>query len=163
VIPIRAALAIMATVVALVMLLSFKTPDTASVRVSRPPLSSPAVGPTTSAPSPSAAPVTPGSTSPTANGSGLRDGQYTGQDVSNRYGDVQVRVTVSGGRVADVQPLTMPSDRQRSADITQYSAPLLHDEVVQAQSAHIDTISGATYTSDSYARSVQSALDQAHG
>jgi uncharacterized protein with FMN-binding domain len=152
-------MAILATVVGLVLLLSFKTPDTAALRLSRPALVTPApavVG--------SSAPPTVGGVgaSPTASATGLRDGQYTGQDVPNDYGDVQVQVTISGGRITDVQPLVLPSDRQRSAEISQYAGPILHDEVLRAQSAQIDTISGATYTSQSYAGSVQSALDQAH-
>jgi uncharacterized protein with FMN-binding domain len=91
----------------------------------------------------------------------LKDGQYAGQDVPNPYGDVQVQVVVSGGRISDVQPLVLPSDRQRSAEISQSAGPLLHDEIVQTQSAQIDVVTGATYTSDGYAQSVQSALDQA--
>jgi uncharacterized protein with FMN-binding domain len=83
--------------------------------------------------------------------------------VGTRYGDVQVRVIVRGGRIADVQALTLPSDRQRSAEISQQAGPMLHDEAVQAQSAQIDTLGGATYTSEGYAQSLQSALDKAHG
>jgi uncharacterized protein with FMN-binding domain len=56
----------------------------------------------------------------------------------------------------------MPFEKQRSAEITQFAGPQLHDEVLQAQSAQIDTLSGATYTSEAYAQSVQAALDQAH-
>jgi uncharacterized protein with FMN-binding domain len=92
-----------------------------------------------------------------------KDGQYTGQDFQNQFGDTQVKVTISAGRITDVQALQLPYDRQRSAEISQYAAPQLHDEVLQAQSAQIDSLSGATYTSDSYAQSVQSALDQASG
>jgi len=95
--------------------------------------------------------------------SGFKDGVYTGQDVFTQFGDVQVKVTISGGRITDVQPLQLPFDRPRSAEISQSAAPQLHDEVLQAQSAQIDTLSGATYTSDAYAQSVQAALDQAHG
>ncbi len=91
----------------------------------------------------------------------LKDGQYAGQDVPNPYGDVQVQVVVSGGRVSDVQSLVLPSDRQRSAEISQSAGPLLHDEVIRAQSAQIDVVTGATYTSDGYAQAVQYALDQA--
>jgi uncharacterized protein with FMN-binding domain len=56
----------------------------------------------------------------------------------------------------------MPQDRAESAYISQVAGPMLHDEVIQAQSAQIDIISGATYTSQSYAQSVESALQQAH-
>ena len=80
-----------------------------------------------------------------------------------RFGDVQVKVVVKSGRIVDIQTPVMPFDRARSQEISQEAAPLLHDEVVQAQSAQIDSLSGATYTSDAYAQSLQSALDQAHG
>ena len=92
----------------------------------------------------------------------LKDGRYTGQDVLNPYGDVQVEVMTSGGRITDVLALALPSDRQRSAEISQSAGPLLRGEVVQMQSAQIDVVTGATFTSDGYAQSVQSALDQAH-
>jgi uncharacterized protein with FMN-binding domain len=83
-----------------------------------------------------------------------------GPVISTQYGDVQVRVILSGGKITDVQPLQMPFDRARSQEISQAAAPLLHDEVLQAQSAQIDLLSGATYTSDAYERSLQAALDQ---
>jgi uncharacterized protein with FMN-binding domain len=77
------------------------------------------------------------------------------------YGLVQVRVTVSGGRVVDVQPLQLPNDRARSAYISQVAGPMLRTEALQAQNARVDIISGATYTSDAYAQSLESALQQA--
>jgi uncharacterized protein with FMN-binding domain len=104
-----------------------------------------------------------GSPSPGIRTPALKDGRYIGQDVPNPYGDVQVEVTTSGGRITDVQALALPSDRQRSAEISQSAGPLLHGEVVQVQSAQLDIVTGATFTSDGYAQSVQSALDQAHG
>ncbi len=86
----------------------------------------------------------------------------TGDDVPNQYGDVQVAVVLQGTRIVDVKALQMPFDRARSQDISTQAAPLLHDEVIQAQSANIDVLGGATFTSESYAQSVQSALDKAH-
>jgi uncharacterized protein with FMN-binding domain len=85
----------------------------------------------------------------------------TGPDVPNRYGDVQVQLTLAGGKITDVKALQLPVDRQRSAEISQIAGPMLRTEVLQVQSANIDIISGATYTSQSYAQSVQAALDQA--
>jgi len=82
--------------------------------------------------------------------------------VATRYGDVQVAVVLSGNRIVDVKALELPFDRARSQYISSQVAPLLHDEVIQAQGAQIDTIGGATYTSDAYAQSLQSALDKAH-
>jgi uncharacterized protein with FMN-binding domain len=78
-------------------------------------------------------------------------------DVS--YGVVQVKVTMTGQRITDVTPLQLP-EGGRSGDISQFAAPQLRREALTAQSAHIDTVSGASYTSAGYARSLQSALDR---
>jgi uncharacterized protein with FMN-binding domain len=161
--PTRAAVAIVATVLAVVLLFSFKTPAQARPRT-------PAADVAQATPTPSASPAASASSGPTPTptptptntGPTYKDGQYTGQDFQNQFGDTQVKVTISGGRITDVQAVQLPYDRQRSAEISQYAAPQLHDEVLQAQSAQIDSLSGATYTSDAYAQSVQSALDQAH-
>jgi len=80
---------------------------------------------------------------------------------SNRYGDVQVEVVVRDGQLSDVEALELPSDRQRSRYINSIAGPELRQEALQARSANIDVISGATYTSASYAQSLQAALDQA--
>lgn len=95
----------------------------------------------------------------------LKNGQYTGRDITTRFGDVQVEITVSTGHVTDVQAPLLPSDRARSVEISQVAGPILRDEALQAasaQAAQIDTVSGATYTSDAYVQSLQSAIDQAH-
>lgn len=76
------------------------------------------------------------------------------------YGVVRVRVTLDGRRISDVTPLSLP-EGGRSSDISAYAAPQLRREALAAQSARIDTVSGASYTSAGYARSLQSALDQA--
>ena len=76
---------------------------------------------------------------------------------------MQVEVTVENGTITDIIALQLPSDHQRSANISQYVEPILHDEAVQAQSANVDIVSGATYTSIGYTRSLQSALDQLKG
>jgi len=83
-----------------------------------------------------------------------------GRPEDANYGIVQVKLTVSGGRITDVQAVRLPSGG-RSSGISAYAAPRLRTEVLAAQSAHIDTVSGASYTSEAYARSVQSALDAA--
>jgi uncharacterized protein with FMN-binding domain len=62
----------------------------------------------------------------------------TGPVVDTQYGPVQVRVTLQGGRIADVVALQLPSDRSRSVEISNYAAPRLHDEVLRAQTAQID-------------------------
>jgi uncharacterized protein with FMN-binding domain len=155
-IPTRAAVAIVATALAVVLLFSFKTPA-----VARP--HTPAADVSQANPTPSASPSDSSAPSPSPSATdGFKDGVYTGQDVITQFGDVQVKVTISGGKITDVQAVQLPFDRPRSAEISQFAGPRLHDEVLQAQSAQIDVLSGATYTSDAYAQSVQAALDQAH-
>jgi len=70
-------------------------------------------------------------------------------------------LSAAGRRVTDVQAPQLPYDRPRSASISQYVAPVLRSEALAAQSAQIDTVPGATYTSDAYAQSLQAALAQA--
>jgi uncharacterized protein with FMN-binding domain len=85
--------------------------------------------------------------------------QATGPVVRNEYGPVQVRVTVRGTRIVDVAALQLPSAEQRSRELSARAAPLLRQRVLQAQSAQIDAVSGATFTSGSYVQSLQAALD----
>ena len=163
IIPVRASVAITATAVGLVLLLSFKTPDTTRPRnpVAVIPSPAPQASPA-GADTGSASPSAPAAASPSPSASsGYKDGQYSGQDFQTEYGDTQVRVTISNGRITDVQAVQLPFDRQRSQEISDYVRQPLHDEALQAQSAQIDTISGATFTSDAYAQSLQSALDRA--
>ncbi|WP_329261370.1 FMN-binding protein [Streptomyces pseudovenezuelae] len=85
----------------------------------------------------------------------------TGDTVQTRWGPVQVRITVKSGRLTDVTAVTYPTDNPRDQEINSYAIPRLRSEALQAQSADIDTVSGATYTSDGYRQSLQSALDSA--
>jgi uncharacterized protein with FMN-binding domain len=84
----------------------------------------------------------------------------TGAVAQNQYGNVQVRVTVAGGKITKVAAVQLPESDPKSAQISQYAAPQLQSEVLAAQSAKIDGVSGASYTSQSYDTSLQSALDQ---
>lgn len=87
---------------------------------------------------------------------------YTGGVASTQWGPVQVRITVRGGKVTRAQAVQYPQGTSTDAQINGSALPLLDQEVVQKQSASIDTISGATVTSDGYLQSLQSAIDQAH-
>lgn len=86
-----------------------------------------------------------------------------GDVVQTPYGPVQVAVTFDHGRIVDVRTLRTPSDADRSVRLAALATPVLHDEVLAAQSARVDSVSGATYTSEGYAQSVQYALDHAPG
>jgi uncharacterized protein with FMN-binding domain len=85
-----------------------------------------------------------------------------GTSAGTRYGPVQVRITVRGKRLVTVTAVTYPSSGGRDREISSFALPQLQQEAIAAQSAHIDTVSGATFTSDGYRRSLQSALDAAH-
>jgi uncharacterized protein with FMN-binding domain len=85
-----------------------------------------------------------------------------GEAAGTRYGPVQVQITVRAGKVVAADAIVYPTQDRRDQEINSYAIPQLDDEVVQAQSAQIDTVSGATYTSEGYVRSLQSAIDQAH-
>lgn len=85
-----------------------------------------------------------------------------GPTVNTRYGPVQVQLRVEGGRITAATALKAPSGNARSDSITQYAVPKLSKEVLAAQSAKIDAVSGATYTSQGYISSLQSAVDKAH-
>ncbi|MBI2763625.1 MAG: FMN-binding protein [Chloroflexi bacterium] len=86
--------------------------------------------------------------------------QYVGPVAADPYGNVQVEVTVKAGKIVDVTALAMPVGG-RSGSISNYVAPILRKQALTVQSARIDGVSGATYTSIAYATSLQGALDQA--
>ena len=86
---------------------------------------------------------------------------YTGSVAQTRWGPVQVQVTVSGGTLTGVKVLQQPTGNPRDTQINDYALPILVQDTLDAQSANIDMVSGATVTSDGYVQSLQSALDQA--
>jgi uncharacterized protein with FMN-binding domain len=159
----RAVPALVITMIGLGALASFKSAPSAATK--------PAAGaiaprrttpPTTAPPPPGTVPPTglsPTTTPPTTAGATRT---VDGDPVDNPYGTVQVRVTLQGNTITAVTALQMPFDRERSQYISQQAEPYLRQEALQAQSAQIDLVSGATYTSYSYAQSLQSALDKAH-
>ncbi|MFF7792837.1 FMN-binding protein [Streptomyces sp. NPDC007991] len=85
----------------------------------------------------------------------------TGSTAETKYGPVQVRITVTGSRITEATAVQSPDETARSRDINSTAVPRLNQETLQAQSADIDTVSGATYTSAGYRQSLQSALDRA--
>lgn len=82
-----------------------------------------------------------------------------GASEMTRYGQVQVQVTIAGGKITDVQALAYPDRERRDQEINAQAIPMLRNQVLAAQSAKVDGVSGATYTTDGYLASVQSALD----
>ncbi len=86
---------------------------------------------------------------------------YVGSSVSTRYGPVQVQVTVTDGTVTAAEAIDYPNANPKDQQINGYAIPVLNAEAVEAQSSSIQMVSGATFTSDAYISSLQSALDQA--
>jgi hypothetical protein len=88
--------------------------------------------------------------------------QVVGALVGTRYGDVQVKIVVSGTHIRDVVALHLTDSSDTSVQISAGAAPTLRREALAAQSATIDLVSGATYTSEGYKQSLQAAIDAAH-
>jgi uncharacterized protein with FMN-binding domain len=163
----RVALALFGTVAGLVMLLGFKTHSPAALHA--------AIGVTTSGTNTGTGsnPGTATSPAPAARGGTSSTGSskthaaatgpktYTGSSVDTQYGPVQVQITVSNGKITAANAIEYPTNGSRDQQINSYAIPQLNSEAVSAQSANIDMVSGASYTSDGYAQSLQSALDQA--
>jgi uncharacterized protein with FMN-binding domain len=163
----RIFLAVVGTVLGLVALLSFKSQNHVAVGAKLPSASlgtgsSSSAGPTTAAPAPTtAAPTTAAPTTPATTSPATTSKTYDGSAVQTRYGTVQVAVTVAGGKITNVAFLQLTGNDGRSNDINNQAAPILLQETLSAQNANIDTVSGATFTSEGYLQSLQSALDQA--
>ena len=156
----RIVFAILSTITTVVLLFSYHTSTNGAGAASRAVAQLPATP---------AAPVSPGSGS--RPGSSTKSGSsagtsgpasYTGTAADTRWGPVQVQITVSGGKISASRAVQYPQGTSRDAQINGSALPVLDREVLQQQSASIDTVSGATVTSDGYLQSLQSAIDQAH-
>lgn len=90
-----------------------------------------------------------------------KNGTFTGQVATNIYGPVQVKVVIMGGKINQITFAQMPSTSPVSVKIAAKAEPQLQQETIKVQSASVAIISGATYDSNSYIQSLQSALDQA--
>ena len=163
----RVILAICATAVGLVLLLSFKSHTQSAL-----PGTSPAAAlgsPSPGAGSGPAASTAAGSTGPanatagpaaTTAGAGAAK-SVTGQAWPTIYGPVQVKISVKDGKLAGVTAVEYPTETPRDYQINSFAIPELNSEALAAGSAKIDTVSGATYTSGGYVGSLQNALDKA--
>jgi len=114
-------------------------------------------GATASASPSSGSTASSGSSAATA----VADGTYTGDAINTRFGPVQVEITVADGKVTAATAIEYPTRDRRDQEINEYAIPILNSEAAQAQTADIQWISGATYTTDGYVKSLQSALDKA--
>lgn len=105
--------------------------------------------------------VTPTLTPTSIPGAMYKDGAYTGSVADAFWGVIQVKAIISGGKITDVQFLQYPNERSRSVAINQYADPILTSEAIQAQSAQVDIVTGATDSSDAFVQSLSNALSQA--
>lgn len=94
-------------------------------------------------------------------GTTYKDGTYTGSVADAYWGNIQVQAVIQGGKISSVTFLEYPNDRNRSVSINQYADPILSNEAIQAQSANVDIVTGATDTSDAFIQSLSDALSQA--
>jgi len=101
-----------------------------------------------------------GSGSGSSSGSSTVSGTATGDAVDTQYGAAQVRVTVTNGKIVKIEALQLQSNDPHSAQISSSAAPVLEQEALAQQTADVDAVSGATFTSASYTQSLQSALDK---
>lgn len=175
----RIAFAVMSTISGLVLLFSYHTSTNSGTVVAAKPSggtgasgpagsSSSASSPSSSGSSGSSAPSASSgssgssSSSSSSSGSSTASGTYTGTSANTRWGPVQVQITVQNGKITAAQAVVYPQNNGRDVQINSEAVPTYNQEVVQAQSAQIDAISGATVTYNGYVQSLQSALDQAH-
>ena len=114
----------------------------------------------TSTPAPAPAPTHTPTPTQTPQGQYV-DGTYTGSPADAYYGMVQIQATISGGKLAGVAFLQYPNTHSTSVYINDQAMPLLQSEAIQAQSANVNIVSGATFTSQAFQQSLQSALQQA--
>jgi uncharacterized protein with FMN-binding domain len=171
----RAIVATAGTVVGLVALLSYKSSgphnlqrvtvnggQAAPVSSTVPPVTNaPSGGTSSGAGAATSGPATtaPATTAPPVTASAERT--YAGQDIQYLYGDIVVNATLRGGQILNVSVPQNNATDGRSQMINSYAVPILEQEAVAAQGVNINVVSGATFTSDAFAQSLQSALSQA--
>jgi uncharacterized protein with FMN-binding domain len=155
----RVILAIAGTITGLVLLLGFKTASATS-RVSVPAAIAPAASGSTSSSSSSAAPSAAPSAASPSTSSATATKTVTGTSVDTRWGPVQVKITAVNGKITSAQAVDYPQNNSRDQEINSVAIPQLQQETINASSANIDMVSGATYTSQGYIQSLQSALDK---
>jgi uncharacterized protein with FMN-binding domain len=117
-------------------------------------------------PRPNYSPVTiqPAAVQTTAQvSSGYQNGTFQGISANAYYGRVEVDAVIRGGQLVKIDVLDYPNDRRTSRNINSRAMPELQQEAIQAQSASIDTVSGATLSSEAFIQSLDSALQKAHG
>jgi uncharacterized protein with FMN-binding domain len=154
----RALLAALGFVVGITLLLSLKSAPGAT-RAPDQVAAEPQVAPPRASGAPPTGEPAPAPSSPQS--SPVAGFTYTGDSAFAEFGYVTVQITVSNGRITDVTAVEMPADEARSVALSERVAPILRERALVAQSADIDIVSGATWTSQAYQQSLQSALVKA--
>ncbi len=165
----RITLWLVSTVAVLVLLFSYRTstsgPDRGSAATSAGGGAGAGAGIVSSAPAPApSASASSGSGDGTGSGTGSTTGSVVvnGSAADTRWGVVQVQVTIVANKITEVTVLRQPDGNREDQQINARALPQLREQVLAAQSANIDGVSGATVTSDGYRESLQAALDAAH-
>ena len=153
----RITLAVVATAAVLVLLFSYRTSTSGPLAASSSPSRAHVVSGGGSTGATSAAASGP---PPSAAGSGTV--VVDGNAEATRYGPVQVEVSIAAGKITAVKAIQYPTDTRLDQEINNQAIPELASQVLSAQNAHIDGVSGATYTTEGYITSLQSALDAAN-
>jgi|ERR1700677_5149434 uncharacterized protein with FMN-binding domain len=148
----RALIATAGTVVGLVILLGYRSEG--AVKGEKVDVGS------TSSTGTSTGTTVPGATTVPSAKNASQDHNYTGQDVFYRYGDIEVAVALDGSRIVSVSVPENNASSPYSQTVNSAAVPVLMREAVAAQGLDFDVVSGATYTSDAFAQSLQSALDK---
>ena len=161
----RIILSVTGTVAGLIALLSFKTethPVAGTAALPSAAIGAQSSSSTTATPTPGSSTTAAGTptASPSTSAAPASE-SYLGSSVTTRYGVIQVKVTVRAKKITNVSFAQLTAFDGRSQQINSDAAPQLLQETLSAQSANIDTVSGASYTSDGYRQSLQSALDKA--
>jgi uncharacterized protein with FMN-binding domain len=159
----RIVLVLVGTVAGLAALLSFKTHSALTGGAALPAASLPSSASSSSGQAPGRA-SSPSSTAPPKPGrssTASKPRTVAGQAIQTQYGVVQVQVVVSGPKIDNASFLQLTADDPRSQEINSQAGPILLQQTLSAQNSQIDGVSGATYTSEGYRQSLQSALDQA--
>jgi uncharacterized protein with FMN-binding domain len=154
---------LMSTLTVLVLLFGYhtSTSSTAAAAGGNTSAATPYSGSTTGTSSTGSSSSSSPSSSAASSSSSATAGTVTGTAADTRWGPVQVQITVADGAITNVSVVQYPDSNGKDQEINARALPVLIQETLKAQSADIDMVSGATYTSDGYLTSLQSALDQA--
>jgi uncharacterized protein with FMN-binding domain len=154
----RAVLTLAGTAAGLAALLSFKTHSPAAAAPAAPAASTPETSAAAASPTMASSGATPAMPK---SGASTATRTVTGSAAMTPYGPMQVKITLAGQRITKATVVQQTDDGTESQQIDSFAIPKLTSETIAAQSARIDAVSGASYTSSGYIKSLQSALDQA--